>query len=85
MRHAITTSPEALTGISAGTRYAFQNQSGRSIYIARASGTPSDLDDAANVPPSGPLSVGFFAAESGENIYVWGSTATGHLFYDEAP
>ena len=85
MRTDIETTPTELPGVTVGTRYFFQNQSGRTIYVETASSEPTTHSNAIKCPPTGPLSVGFFSTQSGESVYVWGVEATGAVVYTEAP
>ena len=86
MRQALTTTPTALAGVEAGTRYFIQNQSHHVVHFRTAAGVPTDLDDALKLSSSGSTSVGRFRTESGESCYVWISNSLlghGAVVYDE--
>ena len=85
MNQDITDTATALAGITAETRYFFQNQTGRTLFIETATSTPTDVGNAVKAESTGPLSVGFFRAEEGESVFVWSSKGGGAVVYFEAP
>ena len=88
MKQALTTTPTALAGVEADTRYFIQNQSIHVVHFVTATGVPTDRGDAAKLSQSGSTSTGYFRAEAGESCYVWISNSllgSGEVFYDEAP
>lgn len=91
MRQAVTSTPVALPGIAAGTRYAVQNHGRTPIRVNVAAAAPStdaELADAAIVGGRSGTEVrsGVVRAASGESIYVYtvnpGETSV--VWYDEA-
>ena len=85
MNQDVTSTPTALAGITAETRYFFQNQTNRTLFIQTATSAPDDVSDAVKADPQGPLSVGFFRADSGESVFVWNTESVGQVVYYEAP
>ena len=88
MKHELTTTPTALAGVTAGTRYSIQNQSLHVVHMQVAASAPTDPGNAFRLTPSGATSVGEFNAPSGTSCYVWVSRTLlggGTVVYDEAP
>ena len=86
MRHELTTTPAALSGVEDGTTYSLQNQSLHVVHFRVASAAPTDLDDASKLPPD-LRAVGRFSVESGESCYVWINSRilSGSVVYFETP
>ena len=88
MYQALTTTPTALSGVPAGTRYMVQNKYHRSIYLERGTAAPTTSQGAFVLPPTPhPLSVGTINLNSGENAYIWTDSVVGGaggVAYDEA-
>ena len=87
MRHDLTTTPTALTGVEADTRYTVQNQSRHTVFIEIASTAPTDPSGAFKMIPGTASAQGIFRAGSGDSVYVWIASArlgAGAVVYDEA-
>lgn len=91
MRQDVTNTPTALAGITAGTRYAIQNQGLRDVRVKVATAAPAtdaELADAAVITgrSGNEIRGGIGQAEGGESIFVYtvnpGETST--VWYDEA-
>ena len=81
MRQALSTSPTALAGLTASTRYTVQNRSHRVVYLQVASAAPADTAAAFAIKPDG---FAIVSATGSDNVYVWASAAGGAVVYDEA-
>ena len=86
MNQALTNTPTALAGVTAGTLYEIQNNSRHVVYIEEAAAAPSDPSGANRLHPSGsPLSVGRFRPTDSVWVWVTGLHPDGAVVYNEAP
>lgn len=85
MRQALTDTPTALAGITAGTRYTMQNRSRLPCNVQIDAAAPTDNSGAFVL---GSTEFAVVRADSGDSIYVWVDNdefGAGAVVYDEAP
>ena len=83
-RQDITTTPTAIGGLTADTRYSWQNKSSSVIHLETAATAPTSPSAAFTIAPG---SFGTLRKSGSDDIYLWTSDdhfISGGLVYEEA-
>ena len=89
---AVTTTPTAVTGLTAGTTYILQNQGGQAIYVDTSASAPaSSAAPGIMVPPMGrlayrdvTLTLHGVEPTATESVYLWTRSGTSKAALAEA-